>query len=213
MNANIANSLFGYIQTLYLLNKKLIKLCGVNVCDHSESYENEILDIIQDIPRLIPYSYDKKNKILVNKDKDGLLEYKDEIKYIKNDYETLLKKNYNFLDRIRLIRNKYEHKMHDILIISSGSGSTTLFDFEFQIDGKTIEVYAGEFISLVKQLNLLFSKIIDDIVGYAYDNNKSDYLYYRRIEKINFTDFNLIYESDLLRKICQCYMTVKSCIY
>lgn len=53
-------------------------------------------------------------------------DYKDPI-----DIIYILKDNYEFLDDIRKIRNKYEHKMHDEKHYSSGSVSTSLFDFTF----------------------------------------------------------------------------------
>ena len=53
-------------------------------------------------------------------------DYKDPI-----DIIYILKDNYEFLDDIRKIRNKYEHKMHDVKHYSSESGSTSLFDFTF----------------------------------------------------------------------------------
>ena len=44
-------------------------------------------------------------------------------------------------------------------------------------------------------------KIIYDINIYVYTNKKDDYLYYRRITKFNFTDFNDLCDSDLIMKI------------
>lgn len=70
MNIEIANSLSGYIETLYKLNQKLLKLCGTDVIDKYEYSHKEILDIIQDIPRLIPYQYNKTLKILELTDKN-----------------------------------------------------------------------------------------------------------------------------------------------
>lgn len=112
MTVEIANALFGYLETLYNLNQKLVKLCGIDVIDDFESGEKEILDIIQDVPRIIPYSFNKKTQTLILKDRDGLLEYKDNISYLKEDYEKILFDNYEFLDKIRKIRNKYEHNAH-----------------------------------------------------------------------------------------------------
>ena len=58
----IANVLFGYLETLYNLNQKLVKLCGIDVIDDFESGEKDILDMIQDVPRIIPYSLNKKRR-------------------------------------------------------------------------------------------------------------------------------------------------------
>lgn len=199
MTVEIANTLFGYLETLYNLNQKLVKLCGIDVIDDFESGEKEILDIIQDVPRIIPYSFNKKTQTLILKDRDGLLEYKDNISYLKEDYEKILSDNYEFLDKIRKIRNKYEHKMHGVKHKSSGSGSFSLFDYTFMVGDESMEITAGSFIKLIKSVNNLFSKIVLDISKYAYENKKEDYLYYRRITRFDFKDFNKIYDNDILR--------------
>lgn len=199
VTVEIANALFGYLETLYNLNQKLVKLCGIDVIDDFESGEKEILDIIQDVPRIIPYSFNKKTQILILKDRDGLLEYKDNISYLKENYEKILSDNYEFLDKIRKIRNKYEHKMHGVKHKSSGSGSFSLFDYTFMVGDESIDITAGSFIKLIKLLNNLFSKIVLDISKYAYENKKQDYLYYRRITRFDFKDFNKIYDNDILR--------------
>ena len=199
MNIEIANSLFGYFETLYYLNQKLIKLCGVNVIDDFEFCGKEVLDIIQELPRIIPCSFNGKKQKLELKYGNGLLEYCENIVYLKNDYEKILLNNYDFLDKVRVIRNTYQHKMHGINHKSSGSGSLSLFDFDFDINGKEVEVCAGFFIKLFKELNILFSKLSKDVSKYAYENGKDDYAYYRRITRFEFTDFNKLYESNLLR--------------
>lgn len=199
MTIEIANALFGYLETLYNLNQKLVKLCGIDVIDDFEGGEKDILDIIQDVPRIIPYSFNKKTKKLEFKDRDGLLEYQDSILYLKDDYDRILSENYDFLDKIRKIRNKYEHKMHGVKHKSSGSGSLSLFDYTFMVENESIEITAGAFIKLVKSVNCLFSKIVRDISKFAYENHKEDYLYYRRITRFDFTDFNKIYDNDILR--------------
>lgn len=199
MNKKIANALFGYFETLYYLNQKLIKLCGIDVIDDFECAEKNVLDIIQDIPRIIPYSVNKCTKKLKLDDKDGLLEYKDNIDYLKQDYEKILLDNYDFLKKVKKIRNKYEHKMHGINHKSSGSGTQSLFDFTFEVEKEEIKIYAGEFIKLLKELNVLYSKLVADVNKYAHKNEKESYLYYRRITKFEFNEFNKLYESGLLR--------------
>lgn len=201
MTIEIANAISGYLECLYMMNQKLLKLCGADAIDDFENNAKEVLDIIQDIPRLVPYSYNNKNKILEYDDRNGLLEFKNDIKYLSNEYDKILRENYNFLNNIRKIRNKYEHKMHGVNHISSGSGNLSLFDFSFKVCGEDLEVRAGEFIKLAKALNSLFSKIVFDISRYAYENKKTDYPYYRRITRFDFTYFNELYDSNLLRKI------------
>ena len=201
MNVEIANSLSGYIETLYIMNQKLIKLCGVDVIDKYEYSHKEIMDIIQDIPRLIPYQYNKEKKILELTDKNGLLEYKSHITYLEEIYVGILKVNYDFLDDIRIIRNKYEHKMHDIKRKSSGIGTTSYFDFTFEVSGKEITLEARDFIHLIKKLNSLFSLIVSDIEKYAFENGKRDRPYYIRLSRFDFEYFYTIYDNELLRII------------
>lgn len=56
--------------------------------------------MIQDVPRIIPYSLNRKTKKLELKESNGLLEYQDSILYLKDDYEQILSENYDFLDNI-----------------------------------------------------------------------------------------------------------------
>lgn len=201
MNTEIANALLGYLETLYYSNQNLIKLCGTDIIDDYENREKEILDIIQDIPRLVPYSVNRITNKLECKISDGLLEYSEDIGYLKEDYDKILLENYDFLDAIRKIRNKYAHKMHGVKYTSSGSGNLSLFDFAFKINNDEIVVCAGQFIKLFKNINILFSKLVNDVETFAYQNKKDDYLYYRKITRFEFTDFNKIYDSDLLRTV------------
>lgn len=201
MNAEIANSLFGYFEMLYRLNQKLIILCGTDVIDDFENDESHILDIIQNIPKLIPYSYNNKTEKLEFKNNDGLLEYNKQINYLSDNYNKILKDNYDFLESIRKVRNKYQHKMHGVKLKSSGSGSLSLFNYTFKVGEEEISLYAGAFIKLIKMVNELFTKLVFDVRKYAYENSKDDYIYYRRITRFEFTDFNIIYDSDLLRTV------------
>ena len=204
MNIEIASSLSGYIETLYNLNQKLIKLCGTNVSLKYEFSHKEILDIIQDIPRLVPYS--NNDGILECSNSDGLLEYRKEIPYIIGDYNEILKNNYNILNKIRKIRNKYEHKMHEIKRRSSISGKYSYFEFVFKVKNEIIKIEAKELVDLLKQLNVLFSKLIKDIKKNISDEDKIRHPYYKRITRFDFENFNKIYNSELLWIIGNCML-------
>lgn len=199
MTEEIVSALSGYIQVLYELNQKLIKLCGTSISRKYEYSHKEILDIVQEIPRVIPYEYNKKKKCLELVDKNGLLEYKKSINYLESKYLEILDDNRSFLDNVRKIRNKYEHKMHDVKRITSISGNTSYFEFEFEVDGKVIVIEAKDFIKVIKKLNSLFSLIVKEIVEYVKENEKEDNPYYRRLSRFDFEEFNKIYESGLLR--------------
>ena len=205
MNVEIANALFGYLETLYKINQKLVGLCGIDVIDEFENGPKEILDILQDIPRIIPYSYDNRRQELVYENRNGLLEYENQIEYLRESYDDILAENNGFLDKVRKIRNKYEHKMHGVRFTSSGSGSFTLFEYTFDVEYEgtvqEISITAGECIKLMKDVNIFFSRFVSDISRFAYENKKDEYAYYRRITRFDFTDFNKIYESTLIREI------------
>ena len=199
MNITIANAMYGYLETLYGLNQKLVKLCGSEI----DAFGNnkEILDIIQDFPRIIPYGFnDKEGKYELRK-KDGLLEFENEISYLLSDYEEILNDNYDILEKMKKIRNKCEHKMHAIKERSASTGTMCLFEYDFQIGDEIITVSAEEFIKLIKKLNELFSNIVGEISEYAEKNDKTEYVYYIRINRFDFKEFNSIYDNSLLRTI------------
>ena len=55
-------------------------------------------------------------------------------------------------------------------------------------------------IKLVKQLNVLFNKILKDITNYAHVN-KIEHPFFEKISRISFLNFNKIYESDILYEV------------
>lgn len=89
MDVNIANSVGGYLETLYDVNVKLIKLCGMDIMSSYEKDERLVLDIIQDIFRLFPYRFDKRNKILKLDNNGGLLEFSDTFNFLENDFSDI----------------------------------------------------------------------------------------------------------------------------
>ena len=203
MTLEIIDALGGYLETLYDLNHKLIKLCGV---DTLYPFNKTILDIIQDIPRIIPYKCYEENKLKLE-NRDGLLEYQDDLSYLKKDYEKILLENHDFLNNIRKIRNKYAHKLHAVRHIGSAGSPASPFSYTFKIEDKDknkdgITLAADQFIKLIKALNNLFSKIVFDIRTFADGENK-DSLYYIRITRFNFADFNKIYDDKFLTIIGQ----------
>lgn len=200
MNSEISNALFGYFQTLYDLNRNLITLCGVDVIDNSGQYEKYIADIIQDIPRLVPYVYDRENETYKITESDGLLEFSTEMPLLKAGYESILKQNYGFLKKVKTVRNKFEHKMHGARLMSAGSGSLILFDMTYMLSNEMITIQAGEIIRFVKQLNELFSTIQHQVEEFFTEQNRADSLYCRRLIRYDFCDFNMIYESQLLKQ-------------
>lgn len=199
MDAKVANSVFGYLETLYNVNLKLIKLFGMDVTRRTERNVSTVLDLISDIFRLLPY---KKNEDKMMLDGTaGLLTYKEVFDFLENGFNKILLSNYDFIDNIRRIRNKYQHKMHSVRIIGAGDGSLSLFDFDFSVDGSSINLVAKQFIQLVEEMNLLYSKIQQKVFLFAQEKGVIDYPCYDRLRRIDFSDFSLIYKDKNLRLI------------
>lgn len=201
MTYEIANALCGYFETLYDLNRNLITLCGVDVIDNSGQYEKYIADIIQGIPRLVPYSFNKEKGIYVIVKRDGLLEFLSDLPFLNADYESLLEKNYDFLSKVKTIRNKFEHKIHGARLMAAGSGSGILFNMTYKLHDGEITLNAGEIIMFTKQINGLFSKIQKEVELFAYERNEASHAYFRRLIRYDFCDFNKIYDSPVLKLV------------
>ena len=206
MNEIIAGALYSYFETLYNLNRNLITFCGVYGSGDSWTYHKYIHDVICDIPRLIPYACSRSKHQYTLASRDGLLEYTDELPYLLDGYESILLRHYCFLERLKLVRNKFEHRMHDVTLTQAGSGSCIIFDLLYEIAGKPLKLNAHEFIACAKDLNILFSKIQNDLGKYAYQENKNASLYCQRLLRYDFEDFNKIYDSGLLRSIGKAFL-------
>ena len=57
MEKNTLNALYRYFEALYEMNQNLIVLCGMNVIDNRCKYGKILENVIQAIPRLVPYDY------------------------------------------------------------------------------------------------------------------------------------------------------------
>lgn len=95
--------------------------------------------------------------------------------------------------------------MHGIRILSSGYGSVSMFNIEFEItknnQDENIKMNVIELIKLAKDLNVLLSMLIDDVSKLVYGKDLCGHPYFMRIRRFDFKDFNKIYESDLLKEI------------
>ena len=58
MDIKITNSMYEYFEILYHINQRLLKLRGINVLINYKTSFEILLNRIQDIPKVIPYSYD-----------------------------------------------------------------------------------------------------------------------------------------------------------
>jgi hypothetical protein len=202
MNDEIAYALLEYIDSLDDMNKNLIKACGIELHGHAtHTLRKLIFNIVQEIPRLIPYTFDQHLTKQIITNRDGLMEYRKHIPYLTHAYKQILADNYSLLDNIRKIRNTYEHQMHKNKLSSSGGGTLHLFDIKFKVDESSVSICADDFITLIRALNVLFHRLARDIIVYAENSHRQHHYYYRKATSINLLDFNTIYESSLLSKI------------
>ena len=199
MTIDAANALYRYFETLYYLNQSLIILCGVDVIDNRGHYEKHIEDVIQAVPRLVPYKYNwdiSDHAISVS---DGLMEFAHELPFLKGDYEMIFLTHKEFLIKVKKIRNKLEHKLHGAKIVASSSGSVSFFAITYEVAGEDIEIEVSEIIGFVKEINTMFSKIQTEVEQFAYKNKLDDHPCYWKLTRYRFSEFNKIFESNLLR--------------
>lgn len=199
MTVEIANALYRYFEALYELNQNVIILCGTDVLDSRSQYIKQIEKVIHLVPKLIPYKFNKRDGIYKLENGDGLLEFEDDMPFIRVYYEDILKNHIKFLENIKKIRNKLEHKMHGAKVVASSDGSSCLFEIVYDIKGNRVEIKAVELINFLKEINNLFYEIQKSVIEFINKKHKSEYEYYIRITRVYFNEFNKIYESNLLR--------------
>lgn len=205
MNSIMSNDLFGYFQTLYEANRKFIMLCGHDCHNMQQGSKKLLLDLIQDLFKLLPFVREKNNEVLKICKTDGLLEYDEHFGFLYNDYANILNKYHRVLYNLKKIRNKYEHKMHALKEVASGDGSFTMFEFEFEVEdkGEIIEktITYRDIVGVLKNVNILFSKMQNEVEKYALENNILTSSYYIRLLRVNFIEFNRIIDSDIVRLV------------
>ena len=94
MTSEICNALFRDFEALYDLNRDLIMLCGADVLDNSGQYDKCVERVVKTIPELIPYGGNKATDEYVIIEGDGLLEFSNEIPFLRKEYEDILGNNY-----------------------------------------------------------------------------------------------------------------------
>lgn len=198
MTIATANALCRYFETLYGLNQNLIVLCGADVFAHMGEQERRIDEVIMAVPRLVPYVFNKKIGIYEIEKTDGLMNFSEDIPFLSRDYENILENHKDFLEKAKKVRNKLEHEMHGARVVASSSGTTTMFSVTYEVAGTGIDLRAAELIAFAKDMNILFSKIQRLVKLSAREHKYDDHPYYWRLIRYDYSDFNKIFESDLL---------------
>ncbi len=198
MTVETAGALGRYFETLYTLNQNLIVLCGADIFDHVIEFERRVDEVVTSIPRLVPYSYNHKAAGYEIIPSDGLMKFSQDLPFLGGEYEKILQKHVDFLEKVKKVRNKLEHEIHGAQIVGSSSGNTSLFSVTYRIGETDVCIRASEIMDFVKDMNILFSKLQGLVKQFAYDNQYSGHPYFRRLVRCDFADFNRILESDLL---------------
>ena len=196
MEITTANALYRYFEELYGLNQNVIALCGINVFDITDKQERRMDEVMITIPRLVPYGKNKKSQLYEIKKSDGLMNFLEDITFLKGGYESIFREHKVFLIKVIRIRNKLEHEIHNANIVGLGS-SPSWFSVTYEVKDTEIDFRSYELISFVKDLNVLFSKIQAEVIQYAEEHQKTEYQYYKKITRFDFCDFNKIYESNI----------------
>ncbi len=196
MNVEIINSIYKYIEVLFENNQRLVKLFGINALSSITNGSKDILNLIQDIPRLIPYSYCEKEDKLYLENDDGLLQYKKNIPNLKKNYQKIIDENKECLKKIKKIRNKYEHILHNVRMESCFKSNNNWFEYGFVIKSKEYHINSKELIKVFHELNILYDNLIKILLEYVYKNDLNNT--YGFLKRIDLLGFNRLYDSDLL---------------
>jgi hypothetical protein len=200
MTASLANALYAYFKTLYDLNRNTLMLCSEQIFNHELCF-NLINDIVRDIPRLIPYSFNFKANQCQIINGEGLLDFSSELPWLNEEYAHMLQEHQHVLVVIKKIRNKYEHEMHKKIIVSSQAGTAFPFSFTLKVEDDLLNLDVNELKSLLLNLNQVYSRIQNDLARYLYENSMQGDLYYDRLTRFKFNDFNALLSSSLLKII------------
>lgn len=127
------------------------------------------------------------------------MQYRKELIDLRNSYKKILDDNVKCLKKIKKIRNKYEHILHNVRPQSCFKGNDSWFEYGFEVENIRYKIESKELIKLFKDLNILYDKLTSEVMKYVYDNNLNNV--YGFLSRINILGFNKLYESNLLYEI------------
>lgn len=202
-HVEFVRSFYSYYEVLYGCNQKLLHLIGTDVISHPKDDILLMLEIIDNIPRLIPYGFDNIKNDYTICPQDGLMEFSNKVPLLAKKYNEILNNHKNLLKNIKDIRNKFEHKLHDIKVTRRSGGSTNSFTIEFTIKkgSSVMDISCYDLVNLFKDLNSLFDDVSEWCGKYSMVNHNLNILYNCKYSSFHFKDFNEIYDSDLIKKI------------
>lgn len=193
------NGIYIYFEILNEININFLQLIGLD-CIHDVSLMEKLyLDISQDIIRIIPCVISKETEEISLNTKDGIFDFKDDLNYLINDFTELFNKNKDELYRIKKIRSKTEHVPHKLKAKSFVSGNcSSKIKFEYKND--KLYVNTEELKKIIKNLNIIFTKVQKDLENYrdSLDKYDAEHPYFRNVLYMKFEKYNEIFDNDSL---------------
>lgn len=186
------SNLFTYMEIMDSINKKLNKLIKNNIKNSPEKNMSLFYDLVSEIMRIMPYSYNEKKDILHLKD-DGILLLKNKLSYIEQDYKTILKKKSlkKSLINIYNVRNKFTHEPHNLSFGFSVGGQTS-YSIGIKYKDELQELSTIDLQVIVKELNLIYEKIKQEFICIVknYDKEYRKYPIYKKTLLYKFNNYN-----------------------
>ena len=192
-NIDFLNNLCQYFRMLNKINLLLIKSMNENI--KLEPYENEDIfyELVSELMRLLTYKFCDNKIVLQN---DGIIQMKEKLNFIENDYnEILMKANYfDIFKNVWRIRNKFIHEPHNINFVMSVGGSSSC-SMSLYYKHELLSIGTLELTGIIYKLNIIFDKIKKlflEIIDKCDDKYKN-YPYYKKIMSYDFKKYNKNY--------------------
>lgn len=186
------SNLFTYMGIMDSINKKLNKLIKNNIKNSPEKNMSLFYDLVSEIMRIMPYSYNEKKDILYLKD-DGILLLKNKLSYIEQDYKTILEKKSlkKSLINIYNVRNKFTHEPHNLSFGFSVGGQIS-YSIGINYKDELQKLSTIDLQVIVKELNLIYEKIKQEFICIVknYDKEYRKYPIYKKTLLYKFNNYN-----------------------
>lgn len=186
------SNLFTYMSIMDSINKKLNRLIKNNIKNSPEKNMSLFYDLVSEIIRIIPYSYNAKKGVLYLKN-DGILLLKNKLSYIEHDYKKILNKQSlkKSLINIYNVRNKFTHEPHN-LSFGFFVGGQTSYSIGINHKDELQELSTIDLQVIVKELNLIYEKIKKEFICNVknYDKKYRKYPIYKKTQLYKFSNYN-----------------------
>lgn len=185
-------NLFTYMSIMDHINKKLNRLIRNNIKNSPEKNMNLFYDLVSEIIRIMPYSYNGKKDVFYLKN-DGILLLKNKLSYIEQDYKRILNKQSlkESLINIYNVRNKFTHEPHNLSFGFSVGGKTS-YSIGINYKDDLQELSTIDLQVIVKELNLVYEKIKQDFISTVklYGKEYKKYPIYKKTLLYRFSEYN-----------------------